>query len=107
MTQFEEENLKIPQEVWSTSVEVDTNVAEAVRLPIVTAKNYNLVSSLAPEEIHKIADGYMHDPFFSKVLTELRKEFNLTSPKQPLFYENDNGLLYFEDWNGNKQFVHP
>ena len=78
-----------------------------MRLPIVTAKNYNLMSSLAPEEIQRIADGYMQDPFFSKVFTELRKESTWNSPEQPLFYVNDNGLLYFEDRNGNNRLCIP
>ena len=57
------------------------------------ARNYNLVINLSSEETIGFAQAYSKDPYFSRVLQELRQESNWITPKQPLFFEDDNGLL--------------
>jgi len=107
MADYEEENLRILPKTYSTSIKTETALANPLDLPFVTAKNYNLVISLSKEEIQGIVEAYVKDPYFSKILTELRQESNWVTPKQPLFFENDEGLLYFEDWNGNYRLYIP
>ena len=106
MANYEEENLRILPEVHTTSIEAKNNLAEAVTLPFVTAKNYNLVIGLSNEEIERMVKAYSNDPYFNRILSELRQESNWIGPKQPLFFEDD-GLLYFEDWNGNQRLCIP
>ena len=105
MAQFED-NLRIPLDVHNTSLSTHVNEQEDVSIPYVTTRSYNLISSLSQEEIQGIAKAYVNDPFFKKVLSELRQESNWANPKQPLFFENE-GLLYFEDWNGNTRLCIP
>ena len=38
---------------------------------------------------------------------ELRQEPDWISPKHPLFMENEDRFLYFEDWNGNYRLCVP
>ena len=76
MADYEEENLTIPDNPVSTSVITKTSSADTVVVPFSTAKNYNLVISLASEEIQKIVEGYLQDPFFSRILSDLREESN-------------------------------
>ena len=107
MATFEEENSEILPEDFTTSIETESCLAETINLPYVTAKNYNLAIGLAKDEIQKIVEGYPKDTYFSRILSELRQESNWISPKQPLFFENDDGLLYFGDWNGNHRLCIP
>ena len=107
MADYEEENLTILDNPVSTSIVTKTSLADIVVVPFLTAKNYNLVISLASEEIQKIVEGHLQDPFFSRILSNLREESNWITPKQPLFYESENSLLYFKDWNGNHRLCIP
>ena len=83
------------------------HLQEEVTVPYITAKSHNLVSSLSKEEIQKFVDAYAKDPYFERVRLELRQESNWASPKHPLFMEDEDGLLYFKDWNGNYRLCVP
>ena len=106
MATSEEENSLILPEAFTTFIETESSLAETITLPYVAAKNHNMVIALAKDEIQKIVEGYSKDPYFSRILSKLRQESNWISPKQPLFFENDDGLLYFEDWNGNHRLCY-
>ena len=107
MADYEEENLKVMTKVHSTSVDISNDYQEEITIPYVTAKTFNLVSSLSKEEIQIFVDAYAKDPYFKRIRSELRQEPNWISPKHPLFMENEEGLLYFEDWNGNYRLCVP
>ena len=71
MADFEEDCQKIVSQIHSTSVNASNHLQEEVTIPYVTAKSYNLVSSLSKEEIQKIVDAYAKDPYFERVRSEL------------------------------------
>jgi hypothetical protein len=62
---------------------------------------------MAPEEISRFVTGYDSDPYFSRIRKALRGTENWNTPSQPLFSEDDSGLLCFEDWNGNQRLCVP
>ena len=107
MVDFEEEILEVLPGTYSTSVRTETSLAKTMTLPVISAKSYNLVIGLDYAEVKSIVEAYAKDPYFSKVRSELQQESNWNNPKQPLFFENDDGLLYFEDWNGNNRLCIP
>lgn len=51
--------------------------------------------------------GYESDPYFGKIRKEICEEENWIMPSLLLFSEDDNGLLFFEDWNGNIRLYIP
>jgi transposase InsO family protein len=78
--------------------------------PISLSCNYSLVSSISNQEIQKFTEGYKSDRIFNKVIMDLQNE-DLSRPDSVLvkspYWQNDQGLLYFEDWNGNDRLCVP
>ena len=64
MADYEEENLKATMKIHSTSVNIPDKLQERITIPYVTAKTFNLVSSLSKEEIQIFVDAYAKDPYF-------------------------------------------
>ena len=49
----------------------------------------------------------MTDPHFRPVIEAIRQEKNFQNPQYPQYILGDNGLLYFEDWEGNDRICVP
>ncbi|PBK78930.1 hypothetical protein ARMSODRAFT_862583, partial [Armillaria solidipes] len=67
----------------------------------------SLLVGLASEEIEEWRKGYSDDPHFSEVLTSLQDPKAHLTPQFPQYYYSDEGLLYFEDYNGNNCLCVP
>lgn len=105
--EFEECNLEIEPLAFETILELDAENGQGLTLDYKTAKNYNQVASIAPEELKAFAQGYYSDSYFKNIRAGLREEKNWIATAHPRFTEDDDGLLYFEDWNGNLRLCIP
>ena len=72
-----------------------------------SSRTYNILVSMDPSIIEEWSVGYTTDPYFSGIIRQLRDESHPTTPLHPEYYYSDNGLLYFEDWNGNNRLCVP
>src|SRR6201999_4582638 len=72
-----------------------------------TSRSYSLTIHIDSEEIKQWTKGYSEDPYFKKVIETLQMEENLLNPKYPQYFVGDNGLIYFEDWEGNMRLCVP
>ena len=76
-------------------------------IPYATSRNFSISVHISSEEIQKWVEGYASDDYFSKVINTLRNEEDLLNPRYPQFFLGENGLLYFEDWEGNMRLCVP
>ena len=72
-----------------------------------TSSSYNVLVSISPEDLEKWRTGYDNDPAFQSIISDLRKEKHWIHPRHPQYHYSDDGLLYFEDWNGNNRLCVP
>ena len=78
-----------------------------IELKYLSVRLHSIQTALAPEDISKFVEGYNSDSYFSRIRKKIQNEENWNSPSQSLFSENDNGSLFFEDWNGNLRLCVP
>lgn len=69
-----------------------------------SSSTYSLLVNLDPTELNDWKNGYQSDPHFSKVLEEREDDLEI---KYTQYQLRSNGLLYFEDWNGNYRLCVP
>ncbi|KAI0072404.1 hypothetical protein K474DRAFT_1581376, partial [Panus rudis PR-1116 ss-1] len=66
-----------------------------------------LLVGLSDEELKTWAAEYSSDNHFSKVLAALRSEKDPSLSNYPQYFMNDNGLLYFNDYEGSSRLCVP
>ncbi|KIJ31325.1 hypothetical protein M422DRAFT_103096, partial [Sphaerobolus stellatus SS14] len=66
-----------------------------------------LVSHLHQNELHAIVSGYATDPYFKNIRDTLRQGSGPNHILKLPFFENEQGLLYFEDWNRDERLCVP
>ena len=69
-----------------------------------TSKNYSTIVSISAEEIKRWKEVYRLDLHLSQVL---KAEEEGDHDKYAQYQVRTNGLIYFEDWNGNHRLVVP
>lgn len=104
---FEEDQSAVPPDIYGTQIQIASNLGKALKIDYCTARSYNLVTHLDAAEVECFVDGYQQDSFFKKILEELHTKNNWSNPAQPLYFKGENGMLYFEDWNGNMRLCIP
>lgn len=72
------------------------------------AQHYNLLIQISSEEIQEWRNGYLQDEHFAQVL-EAKKSSETASQGDtfPQYLYGDNGLLFFEDSQGNTRLCVP
>lgn len=78
-----------------------------IEVPYITSSAYSVLIGLSETEIGQWVQAYKTDPHFSEVLRDWKKEANWTNPSYPQYHYSDNGLVYFEDWQGNNRLCVP
>jgi hypothetical protein len=76
-------------------------------IPYATSRNFSITIHADSEEINEWVKGYQSDSHFNKVIDSIRTETNPLNPKFSQYFLGDNGLLYFEDWEGNNRLCVP
>ena len=71
-----------------------------------TSEMYTMISSISSDELERWKGAYANNLFLSKSLKEDNTE-NDSSEKYTQYQVRNNGLIYFEDWNGNHRLVVP
>ncbi|THU75805.1 hypothetical protein K435DRAFT_615332, partial [Dendrothele bispora CBS 962.96] len=65
-----------------------------------------LLIGISTPELRKWVEGYQADRTFHPIISELSgNSDNLHGNSK--YFLGDNGLLYFEDWNGNNKLCVP
>jgi len=119
-SQFEEKLLKvasnfITQELNESmdysKIILDTlehNLPEGSSVPsnYYTSEAYTTITSISSDKLEKWNKAYTSNLFLSKSLKEDNTE-NDFSKKYTQYQVRNNGLIYFEDWNGNHRLVVP
>ncbi|KAJ3726527.1 hypothetical protein DFJ43DRAFT_1001983, partial [Lentinula guzmanii] len=72
-----------------------------------TSQSYNILIGMSSDELVSWQAGYEQDPYFSRVISDLRSEENHLNPHYPQYHYSESGLLYFEDWHGNNRLCVP
>jgi hypothetical protein len=96
--------LSLPNSIPS---EEEESVEETPLSDYYSSRSYNLKVHIDKSEIDEWSSGYSSDPHFSVIIQEMREETDLANPKHPHYYLSDDGLLYFEDSEGNMRLVVP
>ena len=117
-SQFEEKLLKVASNFVMQELRESTNNSKIVSdtLEIIlpddsaispeyyTTKAYSTQISITAEELNKWKEASGKDPLLSEILgTDEEKIDN----KYGQYQVKENGLVYFEDWNGNLRLVVP
>ncbi len=76
-------------------------------VPLATAQFYNILVHIRPEELMKWRTTYQDNPHFKEVLESLQEPDSHISPRYPQYQYSDEGLLFFEDSNGNSRLCVP
>lgn len=79
----------------------------SIDLDYITSASYSLLVEIIPEEMEKWKQAYFEDPLFSEVLKVWKKGNDQVNSEYPQYHYSDEGLLYFEDWNGNNRLCVP
>ncbi|RDX45329.1 hypothetical protein OH76DRAFT_1329269, partial [Lentinus brumalis] len=66
----------------------------------------SLLVGISVEEVRAWREGYTKDEHFAKVLAAFQTD-DLDKPSYPQYILSDEGLLYFEDWNGSNKLCVP
>lgn len=80
---------------------------DKIEIPYFTSSSYSVLIGIEDSEIQKWIVGYKSDRHFSEVLRNWKGEKNWTNPLYPQYHYSDNGLIYFEDWEGNNRLCVP
>jgi len=70
-----------------------------------TSENYSIITSISSDELERWRSAYGTDPTTSKILKDDEDEESGETFSQ--YQVRENGLIYFEDWNGNHRLVVP
>ena len=119
-SQFEEKLLKVASnfitqelnesadysKIMSDTLEHDLPEGSSVTSNYYTSETYATITSISSDELEKWNKAYASDPFLSKSLKEEDAE-NDFGEKYTQYQVRNNGLIYFEDWNGNHRLVVP
>jgi hypothetical protein len=65
-----------------------------------SSMSYSVLVGLSPEELGIWKEAFTKDETFSKVITAYQ-DISEGKDKYPQYQVRTNGLVYFEDWNGN------
>ena len=118
-SQFEERLLQVAssyvtslEETEDSQVHIDPIVLNSdgsldVEVAYVSSSSYSILIGINDEELLAWKEGYAKDPHFSNLLSSLRKEAKWNNPSFPQHHYGENGLIYFEDWNGNNKLCVP
>ncbi|KAJ3007678.1 hypothetical protein NUW54_g3453 [Trametes sanguinea] len=66
-----------------------------------------LLVGIAETEVRKWRHEYLKDPHYRQVLESFRVQNDPTAPTFPQYFISDEGLIYFEDWNGASRLCVP
>ncbi len=72
-----------------------------------TARNYNILISIHPQEIKEFLDGYREDSYFQKVLSDLSENTLPGNSQFPQYSIGEHGLIYFKDADDNLRVCVP
>ena len=88
---------------WQTNTNIPQN-----EIPYSTSRAYSIIVKLSQDELDKWGEGYRTDSHFKKVLEqwEIEKKKNI-QPFYPQYVHGSDGLIYFENWDGNKRICVP
>ncbi|KAK0209946.1 hypothetical protein IW262DRAFT_1235578, partial [Armillaria fumosa] len=67
----------------------------------------NIVIGLSSTEVAMWREAYLVDHHFRDVIESLQVPKSHITPKYPQYQYDDNGLLFFEDSNGNNRLCVP
>jgi hypothetical protein len=71
-----------------------------------TSEAYSTIISISAEELNSWKEAYQKDPLLSQIL-KAEEEDDISLEKNTPYQVRSNGLIYFEDWNGNHRLVVP
>ena len=94
-------------QVFINSIVLDSEGSLDLKVSYTCSSSYSVLIGISSEELQVWKEGYAEDPHFSKLLTNLRKETKWNNPSFPQYHYGENGLIYFEDWNGNNKLCVP
>ena len=117
-SQFEEKLLKVASNFVTQELRESTNNSKIVSntLEIIlpddsaispeyyTTEVYSTHISITVEELNKWKEASGKDPLLSEIL---RTDEEKIDDKYSQYQVKENGLVYFEDWNGNLRLVVP
>jgi hypothetical protein len=89
-----------------TSVKIILEDGGSINIPYSTAKAYSILIGLAPSETERWRTAYQLDPHFNKVLQSFAFD-KVDDPLYPQYFYGDEGLIYFEDSQGNMRLCVP
>ena len=97
---------------FTTEVPIQSDVpseeeSQDITMPYSTSRNHSLTVHFDPEETKEWVNAYLEDPYFQRIIESLKSEDNLLNPRYPQFFSSDQGMLYFEDWEGNMRLCVP
>jgi hypothetical protein len=118
-SKFEEKMLKLVHHTTDTKITPPNNSTsteeiqaklpngEDYSLDYTTSNAYSIMIGIEPGELERWRKGYWKDTHFKKILAALQDEENYSSVDTSLYQLNEEGLLYFKDWNGNYRLCVP
>ena len=89
----------------SNGLEIILPEGDSLSLDYVTSNNYSVLVGMNANDLDKWKGAYISDKLYSKVLKASQSD-NDEAGNYPQ-YQIENGLIYFEDWNGNLQLYIP
>ena len=84
-----------------------SDLHNSLSLPYHTSSALNITVSISTDELNLWKEAYLQDPQTSLILSDLRSEEHPDNPRHPKYHLHENGLLYFEDWEGNLRLYVP
>ena len=88
-------------------VTMDSDEDLSIEVSYVSSSSFSILVGIDDDELTSWTQGYASDPYFSNLLSNLRRESKWNNPSSPQYHYGENGLIYFEDWNGNNKLCVP
>ena len=86
-------------------LELNLPEGECLRQNYTTSNTYSVLVGMSSNELEEWKKAYMQDKLYSKIL-KVSQADNDEEGNYPQ-YQTRNGLIYFEDWNGNFRLCVP
>ncbi len=83
------------------------NQAFVGELPFQSAQTHTLLVGISEDEVKEWREAYQEDVHYRSVLDSFKKSTAHIAPEYPQYFYSDNGLIYFEDSNGNNRLCVP
>ncbi|THH26480.1 hypothetical protein EUX98_g7699 [Antrodiella citrinella] len=88
-------------------IDSDAQESQVPALSYIASTRTSLIVGLSDKEVERWRSGYLKDNYFSNIIRTLTSADDKSQETYSHYFRSQDGLLYFEDWNGSSRLCVP